>query len=144
VGVGNNEESFALMGRSHVLRGNSTPVCIVPALGKIGQHFSQATSPQSWHVFDDDPLGFELIDYPVHFRPQPSIVFVSVATASVTDRLTREPNAQAVYGWYGVCSYIFDVVQEYSIRPVRFQRSVQIRVQFDLEHCLAQACSFKS
>lgn len=154
VGVGSNEkESPSFVGRSDVRPSVGTlrifscretrPLRIEPEIGKSGQHVSQASSPQPWHVLNDDDLRFDDADDPRELRPQPSLVMLGEPLPCDADGLTREPSADHVNP--SCCTvHLPNVRIAMRCRPVATQDGAAVGVALGLPQHGAETSALKA
>lgn len=98
VGVGQDEQPLAAVGRADLIRAETIPARIVPAGGKILQDPIEPTSKEARDVLEDDDAGPELADDAGEFPPQSGTLpgLESNPRSSCADVLAREPPADDV------------------------------------------------
>lgn len=98
IGVGSNDpDTSSLMRSTDLDCSEITPLRIEPETGKIGQHDSQSTRPQSRHVFDEHPSGTDFSDEPPELWPEPARVVLGESLAGDGDGLTGEASADEAH-----------------------------------------------
>jgi hypothetical protein len=91
VGVGQDEDAFSSMWRTHVGRSKHIPLRIVPARGQVSENCPESTSNESCDVFHEDETGSKNANDSRIFRPQPRASAAdALSRASVADVLARE------------------------------------------------------
>ena len=70
LGVGNNPNPVASVGRSGVNRSEHSPFRIVPHFGQVSKNGSESSRNEKGAVFNQDPFWLNLANDPCHFAPQ--------------------------------------------------------------------------
>jgi len=117
----------------------SSPLCIEPECGKVGQHSSQPTRQQAQNVLDDDRRWSEHADGSGKRWPEPSIVIRTESLSGLANGLAGEASADNVH--WGECLRVecSDIVKPLSVWPVASQHSTAVFVALDLPEHRAEA-----
>nr|WP_246137483.1 hypothetical protein [Myxococcus llanfairpwllgwyngyllgogerychwyrndrobwllllantysiliogogogochensis] len=98
LGVGQDEEPLALVGRSGVGCSDTNPFRIEPERGKVGEHAVEAPRTERRDVLDEDKAGSYLRDDSRVFAPQARALAVEASTlSSNADVLTGESPTDAIH-----------------------------------------------
>lgn len=142
VGVGSNDpDPISLVRRADVRGSEMMPFDIEPEAGKIGQHWTQATSSQPWHVFGDDNGRFRFIDDAREVRPEPALVVESALFSGEAEWLAWEAAANNVN-----CSrsHRSDIFKSFCVGPVLRKHAPTPRINLALPRDVAESGLFEA